>query len=133
MTYLLAFYGDQHHLVLGGDDGGDGVIVDYYELRWKHCIVEIKYIPNAQPDHVNIIIASSSSLFFLHGTVLPHYPCKRNLCTFFLSQFFCPHHKPCIKWSLGTTISNVFENHMGIINNSFRLKFNDQKIDTTLM
>lgn len=48
---------------------GDAFLAVHYESGWKYYTVEIKYIPNTQPDHVNNILMGS---LFLHDIVLPH-------------------------------------------------------------
>lgn len=43
-----------------------------YELGWKYCIVEIKFIPNTQPDHMWILLELLfPRMMFCHATLFP--------------------------------------------------------------
>lgn len=95
MIYLFAFYDDQHHLTVMAL-----VMVVMFlffgvrwccELGWKYCIVEIKYIPNTQLDHMNIVKAS---FFSCSGQCFSETSyCTKSLYLFY-STFLFPYHKP---------------------------------------
>lgn len=142
MIYLFAFYDDQHHLtvmVLVIAVIAMEMVLLPGVMNWDENIVLLKL--NTFPIHNRITWILSLMLSF--QSIVSHKPSsfQRNVSfLFFLCIFLFSCHKPTdtiheySTFRVSLICTNIFwaqpfrmcyENHMGIINNPFKLNFNE--------